>query len=392
MSPTQKIKPSKGTVARNNPPHNSYKRISLIFISLAILLILAISYIALPKVTITLTPTDKPITHKFNLQIDSADSHITDTDKKIPVLTGKIIIKNIDFDQTFPVSQGQTVDSIAKGTVTLYNQRSSAQTLVATTRLLTPDNILFRLTKKVTIPANSSLVAKVYADQAGAQGNIGPSTFIIPGLSPALQKIVYAKSEQAMSGGTKKIGVLTQTDIDQAKKKAGQQAAADMLSKYIDNPDKLTLIGTQIDSHNLQSDKKIGDKIDNFNLTGQIVVSAVFADKSRLLEIAKSQLKNSQSDEKKSISLDPSSLNFQLVSLNQNPLSATVEVSISGLATFNAQQDMFDKSILVGFTAEDLKLYFSQFDSIQDVQVKFSPFWVKKVPILKDHIKIQIKK
>jgi len=62
------------------------------------------------------------------------------------------------------------------------------------------------------------------------------------------------------------------------------------------------------------------------------------------------------------------------------------------LATLDPSKDIFDKNLLVGFTENDLKLYFSQFDSIKDTKIEFTPFWVKKVPILKDHIIIKIEK
>ncbi len=387
MPPKQKNNSSKQNVSRNNPPHNSYKRTAFIFSFLAILIILGVSYLTLSQVTIILTPTNKPITHKFNLQINSADTH---QENDLPNLTGQIIIKAVDINQTFPISQGKKIDAIATGKVTLYNQRPVAQTLVATTRLLSPQNILFRLKNKVTIPANSSLETEVYADQPGVQSNIEATTFTIPGLSTNLQKLVYAKSIQPMSGGTKTIGVLTQKEITTAKEKIRQQSAADLLSKYIDNQDNLTLIGTQIDDSQLKTDQTIGTETDKFNLSGQIIITAVLANRNRLLDIAKEQFKKNPTLNNKFVNINPSSLNYRLISIKHNPLSAIAEISLSGITTLNNQQNIFNKNMLIGFTADDIKLYFSQFDSIKNVEVKFSPFWVKKVPLLKNHIHIKI--
>ena len=61
------------------------------------------------------------------------------------MLQGKIISTTKEINQNFSVNNGTSVDAIATGKVTLYNNRETAQPLVATTRLLTPDNILFRL-------------------------------------------------------------------------------------------------------------------------------------------------------------------------------------------------------------------------------------------------------
>ena len=58
----------------------------------------------------------------------------------------------------------------AQGTLTIYNAYSSApQTLVATTRFVTPDGKIFRLTNEVTVPG-----AKI------TNGQIVPSSINAP--------------------------------------------------------------------------------------------------------------------------------------------------------------------------------------------------------------------
>lgn len=92
-------------------------------------------------------------------------------------------------------------DGVATGTVTLVNETGAAQPLVATTRLLSEGGVLFRLRDRVTVPAGGTVEAAVYADQPGPSGDIGPSRFTIPGLSPALQASIYARSSSPMTGG-----------------------------------------------------------------------------------------------------------------------------------------------------------------------------------------------
>lgn len=378
-------------INRAAPPHKSYRHIAIIFAVLAVLLILGVTYLALSKVTITLTPSDEQVTFDFTLTVADASANSTSTQVVLP---GRIMSETAAVEEIFSVSSGKTVNALAEGTVTLYNDRGASQTLVATTRLLTPDNVLFRLKDKVTIPSNSTVQVKIYADQEGPSGNIPPTTFTVPGLSESLQKLVYAKSSAPMAGGTRKIGILTTSDIEQAKAEIIKTTADDIVAKFFNSlgSSKLTLIDTQIDSSDLTYDQALGEQVDSFTLSGNLTVTAVFADELQILEMAKNKLKESQGPKGEFINVDPSSLKYELINVDLENLEAKIKVSISGLATLDPAKDIFDKNLLVGFTEDDIKLYFSQFDSIQDVQVKFSPFWVKKVPILKDHIDIQIAK
>lgn len=384
------------TGTRSTQPHNSFKHFSLIFITLAVLLILGITYLALAKVTITLIPNDQPITYEFNLLITHSqnDEGITPNENNqtaqtdTPIIPGIILSKSLAVEREFNIQDGKTVDAQAQGTVIIYNHRPVNQTLVATTRLLTPDGILFRLKNKVIIPPNSQVEAEVYADQAGPNGNIGPTSFTIPGLSEALQKLVYAESKQPMRGGTKTVGILTQAEIDHAANELKKTSAADFLANYLEQHPDLTLIGTQIELNELTTDPALDSQTDSFNLTGQLNIKAVYANPKQILNLAKNLLQKEYADQ--AINIDPSSLTYQIININPATQKAIIKVNLKGLPNLNSANDLFNKDILIGFTEKDLKLYFSQFDYIKDVQIEFSPFWVKKVPILKDHIIIKI--
>ena len=373
---------------RQNPPPASYKHIAVIFVVIALLLILGVVYLALSQVTITLESSNELSTNNFILTIAANPEQNTSTSVILP---GQILNSEEKATGTFSVDAGKTVADNATGLVTLYNNRGTDQALVATTRLLTPAGVLFRLKNKINIPAGGTIEAEVYADVKGATGNIEPSKFTVPGLSETIQKLVYAESAEPMTGGTKQLGILTQADITKATTDLETKAAEAMLTKFIDQVENLTLLGTQIKSRDLTYDEDLlNTEIDSFELSGTIATVAVFADKETILDLAKNKLKDAKGPKGEFINIDPSSLTYELESINQDKQEAYLKVSISGLETISPDTDLFDKNLLVGFTEEDLRLYFSQFESIKNIQVKFSPFWVKKVPILKDHIHIEV--
>ncbi len=52
----------------------------------------------------------------------------------------------------------------------------------------------------------------------------------------------------------------------------------------------------------------------------------------------------------------------------------------------------FDKKAIIGMNQKEVEEYFKKITGIVDIQVKFSPFWVRSVPNLEDHVDIEIKK
>lgn len=123
-------------------------------------------------------------------------------------------------------AETESRDAVAEGVATISNRTTADQPLVATTRLLSDEGVLFRLRDSVEVPAGGSVDAAVYADEPGASGNIGPSHFTIPGLPTSLQDDIDAQSAVSMTGGVVEVGVLSQSDVDAALARAGEEATA----------------------------------------------------------------------------------------------------------------------------------------------------------------------
>ena len=134
-------------------------------------------------------------------------------------------------DKVFPATGERVIEGRAVGKVKIFNRSGGGQTLIATTRLLSEGNGLFRLKDKITVQAGKIGEAEVYADKVGADGDIGPSEFTIPGLLQSLQKLIYAVSEAPMTGGAVETAVVSAGDIEQAKNKLVEKLAAEEKTK-----------------------------------------------------------------------------------------------------------------------------------------------------------------
>lgn len=150
-----------------------------------------------------------------------------------PLLVSRIVETDVKASDSFPTT-GMTATAAGKssGKATIINTTSRSYTFVATTRLLSKDGVLFRMKTASPIPANGSVTVEVAADQPGPEGDIGPTTFTIPGLPPDLQKLITAKSDAAMTGGAGQAKAVSAADIATAKAKLEERLKKEALDNF----------------------------------------------------------------------------------------------------------------------------------------------------------------
>ncbi|KKR97204.1 MAG: hypothetical protein UU49_C0034G0007 [Candidatus Magasanikbacteria bacterium GW2011_GWC2_41_17] len=251
-----------------SPSPKFYKVIATTFLIATILLVIFVVFLTGGKATISL---------KLKPQTVKANTNLMVVEKPASGQVGGLALGTVvTGEKVFSPSGGTEIPGAATGEVILYNKTNSAQPLVATTRLLSPDGILFRLTKSTNVPANGQIKAAVYADKSGKDGEIGPTKFTIPGLSEIKQKDIYAESKTKMSGGVKRISALTEADL----KTAEEALVADL---YSTGQGKLVNIAKTSSSayaaslytyikNSVKTDAKIGAVSDSFKMTGEVQV------------------------------------------------------------------------------------------------------------------------
>ncbi len=199
-----------------------YRRIAITFVIIVALVLALVLYLSTVKAVIKVEPVATNISSSTILL--AAPGAMGES--SVP---GDVVVGTLGKTRTFESGDDgkKEVVGVAKGVVTLVNDMSSSQPLVATTRLLSPENVLFRLENAVTVPANGTVTAEVYADQEGAGSDIGATSFTIPGLSIAKQELVYARSDDSMSGGMSFVSVVTQDMIDDAAERLKEELVED---------------------------------------------------------------------------------------------------------------------------------------------------------------------
>jgi hypothetical protein len=192
----------------------------------AILIVVIMMVVILPKTSISIMPKDVIIDDTVEVTART-DQMASDSDRRI--VPARMIERDITFTKSFSATgSGDVSAQKAQGTITIYNAYDEQpQQLVASTRFLSSDGALFRLVKTTTVPgmkegSPGTVEALVIADKEGSEGNIGPTRFSIPGFSsgPKKEKF-YAISERAMTGGGtggNGVALVSEDDIARAQK------------------------------------------------------------------------------------------------------------------------------------------------------------------------------
>src|SRR3989344_887065 len=223
-----------GGLNQKKPPKES-KKFILFLISSAIALFLFIVFVSLSGADIKIIPRKDDFS--VNIPVIVSDK-ITTNDEFYGMVPGKWIEAEMVISKTFVSGAEKDVFQKARGRITIYNNFSaSPQILVATTRFQTPEGLVFRILKTVTVPGaaktgNESkpgrIEVEVIADRAGEEYNLDPSDFRVPGfLGTPKYQCFYAKSFEKFSGGfVGRSNFVSKEDMEKAGEAVEEEGAA----------------------------------------------------------------------------------------------------------------------------------------------------------------------
>ena len=199
----------------NNKSLNLYKKIAYFFIFLVLILVLVVLYFSFVRVKIILIPNQEKISN--NMIFDIRDKEKGEVEGSI--IPGAIREEAIESSDVFEASGTEVIGKEAVGEITIINNYSQNQPLVASTRMIPVNNPdkLFRLKETVNIPAGGEIKAEIYADDPSPEMAIKPTRFTIPGLWAGLQDKIYAESENDIVYRQKVKKYIVESDFDDGK-------------------------------------------------------------------------------------------------------------------------------------------------------------------------------
>lgn len=373
------------TPSQSAQPIHFYKMIALSFLFLTLILLGIIIFMSTKRAEIIITTKEDPIEATTTVTVGRGAVSAA----SIP---GTIATTTVTLEKQFSPTGNREEPGLATGVVTLHNETNTAQILVVKTRLLTPDQILFRLTKQVTVPAKGTVEVGVAADKEGESGNIGSVVrFNIPGLNAELQKVIYASSDKPMTGGIRQIGVLSKEDVEKAQKELAAELEEKGKKELQDRfPGQTGAF--KIAASNTTSNAEVGKEVSGFMVSGSATVLGVFYKNSDLMTLATKALEKHVIDDAELVDASDEAPTVTLDEYNAETDVATLTVYYSGLMTMNAESKQLQKMMFFGKNKDEIRRYVLSLDHVQSVDVEFHPVWVKTVPFVPEHVRVVLKK
>ena len=365
-----------------------YEKVALGFSGAAFLLFVAVLYFSLARATIHIVANPTTATA---IMLTHISPHPQGNDQ-----VGGFYVRHLFTQERrvqFEPNGSRAVEGRANGKVTIVNKSRKDQPLVATTRFLSPDGVLFRLQSDVVVKAGTEVTATLQADQPGKSGEIGPTTFTIPGLAASLQKDIYGVSSVPMVGGLEYVRVLTQEDVDGAiegvvgdiSKEAAALFASLVPQQYKDQS------RLSADNPVVAVDTAVGAEVGAFTITVSQYVSGVYYDADALVALARNALEHRVPLGYRITEISQDSLAITIDKANEETGDADVTVNISGQARVSEEAPLFERERFLGRSADEVQKILLSSGDVSEVSVTFMPFWLKRIPTLADHVRVEVK-
>ncbi|MBD3359666.1 MAG: hypothetical protein GF365_03095 [Candidatus Buchananbacteria bacterium] len=366
-----------------NPPLNIYKKIAISFIILTLILIAVIFYFTLSYAYITVYPKAQEIQTDFNFVIVE-DPELVDA--KEGIFLGQIVNETLTGEKTFETTGTKQVFEDVVGQVRIYNDLSRDQVLVATTRLLTPEDVLFRLQNRVNVPAGGSIVTEVYPDDPNQPLATADTEFAIPGLSQTLQEFVYAEAENDFVAEGVTVKAISQEEIDQAIEDFTGELSRQIFKE--ENVDKTKILTKEIVEQELSN--QVGEEIDEYTINLTLRVVGVMFDEQPVQNFAQKTLESLVPLDKDLVVTNKDSLIYEIEKYDLENQLVQVSSTIKGVTIISEDSEILASDKLIKLKPAEIRAYLENFEGIESVDIGFFPSWIKKVPYFQDHIIIKI--
>ncbi|MCX6715252.1 MAG: hypothetical protein NTX72_05585 [Candidatus Uhrbacteria bacterium] len=362
-----------------------YRRIALAFIVVVAAVLLVVMYLSTMQAVIHVKPVAKDFSS--DLIVHTALTPIDETD-----IRGIVISGTMNKTKTFaPSGEGaKQVEGKSAGTVTFSNKTNTPQALVATTRLLSSGNVLFRLDKSVVVPAGGSIDAVVHADKVGVTGDVAAGHFIIPGLNTIKQTQIFADSKVAFTGGVQSVAVVSKVEL---------QKSVDALKEEITN-DAKDMLRTQAgkgfdgevfaaDITNQKSSIQPDTESKSYDVTETVTITGVFYDRAALKQLFSQHLYDGLGQGQDFAGTKVDDMQVTIDQYDSVQKVASLHAHLDGKMIITRTNKALDVGRFVGMSADDVSKTLVGNGVAESVKVDFFPFWLNKIPRLKDHIYIE---
>ncbi|MBI2355810.1 MAG: hypothetical protein HYV13_01210 [Candidatus Doudnabacteria bacterium] len=350
------------------------------------LIVLVLASVLLPQAQITIYARSESIDRDAELKVDQNATAANYSTLTIP---GKIYSKEVSKTGDFKATGSSFSGSKAAGKIQIYNGTGNTLTLKASTTTLLFEGKKYFFTKDVTgikpttSQSNSNPLVDIVAEQPGEGYNLASDTKLtISNAALGNRPEVYGLTSGPISGGqaTAKT-VLSQADLDQALGKI----TADLISEAQAELDSETpgtrLLPSGVEKEILAStaDKEVGDEAESFSMTVIARIKGLTFNENDATSLMDQQIKSVLADDKYIVDGSTKVIQAEFKDKDLNLGQGTLEVHYSRIIAYKVETENL-KRILSGKKTSEIKEILLSKPEVDQIEVKLSPFFVRKAP------------
>ena len=377
------------------PDFNTFRKKFLLIggstLLLIVFLVWAIWFAPHATIIISAKTTSMTVSDTVNLSETASTNAKSNVIKSVKKELAKEV--SVEFSATGKKNVGEK----ATGVVVFKNVSPDSITIAAGT-ILKNSGLSYTLNSSVTVPGGSyqrncpgyicpgSASGVITASEGGAQYNAatGSMSISVDDISASLRS--------ATSGGTDKTAtVVTASDIESAKSKLSEKKIdglkEQLLSSFGDSATVITESYVENRSEPNSSVAVDGEATGAVTLKSTITASALAIDKNELKNFVEAKLKEEISGKKSQRIYDNGVSKIAFSQFSKAHNTQTVRLTTNGKVGPDIKEANV-KDQAKGKSYGEVQSAIESIEGVEDVDVKFSPFWVKSVP--KDVNKINV--
>lgn len=351
----------------------------LVLLILAVLVALLL-LVYLPSARVTLYPatTNRTVEQEITLTT-SADA----PDFLKFTLPANVAEKEIEDSTTINRASGEIKEDFAKGVVTLINEQAEEQPLLPKTHLRHEETgVQFLTDSAVRIPPQGEITIAVTAEEAGPSGNVSAGKFIVDRLPASTQQVIYARSNQAFTGGLSTDSAVTEAEIAAAKEELLNRLRERARGELTLEAGGAAILPELVHLETLDeaSSAQVGSATVNFTVRAKVRARAFVVTQSDLLSLTLLALRSSTTSEEEFVSYEPESFSPRIIRSDFERGQARLTGSLTGTFAQKIPPSALSTGNIAGLGEQEAVEYFEGLPAVGRAEVKFYPFWVTSIP------------
>ena len=396
-------KPKTGRKSPKIPNFDTFRKKLIWIISggVALIALLVWMFVFAPAATIIITASTSPAPVSATVRLGGNQP----TDVNGAVISSVMQREEADASVDFQATGEKDVGEKATGTISITNCDGPGFTLSAGTPFTASNGKTFYSTSSASVSSQTGRPSdcrnngsgagtgsvNVQAAASGESFNVGSTSYTIGGISGD----VYARGGAMTGGSTKVVKVVTEADVEKARAQLAEKSAddqKDVLKKKF-TAEQVVIDGSfVVEKGDATAVPAVGKEAPSgqAKLTAKTVFTMQGIAKSDLKEFLEGYIENDLDDAKDQKVYSTGADKVTFTNFQQTNDAASVTLVAKGSVGPKIDEAAIKESSK-GKGYGDIQQSLSSIEGVRDVDVKFSFFWVNKVPNNVDKIKIEFK-